>query len=228
MEVDSYTEQDWKKLEAAVDALKSPVLRDDIELDPSAIGQFLHTDYVHSRSTPNIHQLQQMPHSDTDLASTENLVPHSSTVHSFPDYAPTSQAVSTDQVRRKKLRAPSTRSIQREYIVSMAEAGDRPNRRQSASNHTTRPSSSVSSRQGSPSLGSRHSAIELSTSPPHKKGALTSKTGEGKKKRRSKTTEGSSQSSAVSYGPMTAALTKDLDQGVIVHEEGKYLRVRLG
>ena len=231
MEVDSYTEQDWKKLEAAVDALKSPVLRDDIELEPSAIGLFLHTDYVHSRSTPNIHQLQQLAetHSDTELSSTDNLlppVPHSSTVHSFPDYTPTSQAVSTDQVRRKKSRAPSTRSVKRQYILSMAEVGDRPNRRQSASNHTTRPSSSVSSRQGSPSLGSRHSAIELSTSPPHMKGDVTSITGEGKKKRRSKMTEESSQSSA--YGPMTAQLSKDLDQGVVVHEDGKYQRVRLG
>ena len=232
MEVDSYTEQDWKKLEAAVNALKSPVLQDDIELEPSAIGLFLHTDYVHSRSTPNIHQPQQQlaeTHSDTELPSTDNLlppVPHSSTVHSFPDYTPTSQAVSTDQVRRKKSRVPSTRSVQREYILSMAEAGDRPSRRQSGSNHTTRPSSSVSSRQGSPSLGSRHSAIELSTSPPHTKGAVTSKTGEGKKKRRSKMAEESSQSSA--YGPMTAQLSKDLDQGVVVHEDGKYQRVRLG
>ncbi|CAI7995532.1 hypothetical protein GBAR_LOCUS1708 [Geodia barretti] len=39
-------------------------------------------------------------------------------------------------------------------------------------------------------------------------------------------TEESSQSSA--YGPMTAQLSKDLDQGVVVHEDGKYQRVRLG
>ena len=54
MTVDTYNSDDWKKLQAAVDALKSRVLDDTIELDPSAIGQFLFTHYVRSRSTPNI------------------------------------------------------------------------------------------------------------------------------------------------------------------------------
>ena len=218
-----------------MDALKSPVLRDDIELDPSAIGQFLHTDYLHSRSTPNIHQLGQLvePHSDTELATTDDIlppVPHSTTVHSFPDYGPTCQAVSTDRVRRKKSRVPSTRSIQRHYILTMAEAGDRPRvKRHSASSHTTRRNSAESSQQGSPSLGSRHSAIELSTSPPRQNGAVTSRSGEGKKKRRSKVpADESGQSSGVSYGPMTAQLTKDLNQGVVVLKEGKYQRTTLG
>ena len=37
-----------------MNALKSPLLDESVELEPSAIGQFIHTDYIKSHSTPNI------------------------------------------------------------------------------------------------------------------------------------------------------------------------------
>jgi len=52
--VEEYTSDDWMKLEAAVNALKSNVLDDSIELDPSVIGQFLQ---VRSHSTPNFTEI---------------------------------------------------------------------------------------------------------------------------------------------------------------------------
>lgn len=52
--VDTYNSEDWQKLKAAVSALKNPVLDDSVLLEPSAIGQYLHTDYIRSQSTPSI------------------------------------------------------------------------------------------------------------------------------------------------------------------------------
>ena len=212
-----------------MDALKSPALRDDIELDPSAIGQFLHSDYVH-RSTPNIYQLQQTA-SDSELTPPPS-VTHSSTVHSFPNSHPPPSSVSTEQVRRKS-RVPSTRSIKRQYIVSMAEAGDRPHRHRSSSTQNTRPSSSVSSMQGSPSLSAQTSATELTGTSPRKKGANTTSVislGGGKKKKRKRGREKGTQSSAVSLSevPMTAQLAKNPNQGVVVYDNGQYRKMRVG
>jgi len=85
--VASYTSDDLKKLQAAVNALKSPALGDSIELEPSAIGQFLLKDHVRSQSTPNIAELDL--ESDTPLEGPNRhsgIVP-SPTVHSFPHYA---------------------------------------------------------------------------------------------------------------------------------------------
>lgn len=55
--VDTYNSEDWQKLKAAVNVLKNPVLDDTVMLESSAIGQFLHTDYVKSQSTPSITNL---------------------------------------------------------------------------------------------------------------------------------------------------------------------------
>lgn len=215
--VDSYTDQDWKKLQAAVNALKSPVLRDDIELDPSAIGQFLHKDYMHSLSTPNIHDLQlDASASETDVFSPTlpSSVPHSSTMHSFPNYALVGPAAATDQMPRRA-RVPSTRSIKRQRIVSMAEAGDRLNRGNS-SNQT----SCKSSTQGSPIL-SRRSYGE--TSPTHKRAKSASKQ---KKKKGSKSFKNSA--ATTSNEASAIQLAKTLNQGAIVYDEGKYRKIELG
>ena len=59
MSVDTYDSEDWQKLKAAVNVLKNPVLDESVLLEPSAIGQFLHTDYVQSQSTPNIADLTE-------------------------------------------------------------------------------------------------------------------------------------------------------------------------
>lgn len=225
MSVDSYTDQDWKKLQAAVDALKSPVLRDDIELDPSAIGQYLHTDYIHSLSTPNINELKfDMPVSETDVSSPPppSLVPHSSTMHSFPNYALVGPAAATDQMPRRA-RVPSTRSIKRKHILSMAEAGDRFNRGNSSS-QMTRPASSLSSMQGSPILSGRSSYSEMPTVSPNKTGNISKKK---TKKKEDKTFE-SSAVSPISSEVGAVCLAKNLNQGVIVYEDCKYRKVRLG
>ncbi len=58
--VDDYTSEDWKKFEAAVNALKSNVLDDTIELEPSAIGQFIQTGYARSQSTPNFTEIDEL------------------------------------------------------------------------------------------------------------------------------------------------------------------------
>lgn len=42
-----------------MNVLKNPVLDDSVLLEASAIGQFLHTDYVHSQSTPSIANLTE-------------------------------------------------------------------------------------------------------------------------------------------------------------------------
>lgn len=61
MAVDDYTSEDWKKFQAAVSVLKSPILGDSIELEPSAIGEYIHTDYLRSHSTPNISKITELP-----------------------------------------------------------------------------------------------------------------------------------------------------------------------
>lgn len=63
--VDDYTSEDWKKFQAAVSVLKSPILGDSVELEPSAIGEYLHTEYVRSHSTPNISKITELP--DTNM-----------------------------------------------------------------------------------------------------------------------------------------------------------------
>ena len=61
MTVDEYTNEDWKKFQAAVSVLKSPLLGDSVELlEPSAIGEYIHTDYIRSHSTPNISKITDM------------------------------------------------------------------------------------------------------------------------------------------------------------------------
>ena len=102
MSVDTYTSDDWKKLQAAVNALKSPVLDDTIELEPSAIGQFIHTDYVRSQSTPNIADIdidQEQLHPGTLSAGTDGThfnfispvhkIRPARTIHSFRNYGTT-------------------------------------------------------------------------------------------------------------------------------------------
>ncbi len=87
--VDSYTPEDWRKLQAAVDALKSPVLDDTVELEPSPIGQ-LQKPYPHSRSTPNIRRLNPTELSATATPSgTHRGIPGSVTVGSFPRHTAT-------------------------------------------------------------------------------------------------------------------------------------------
>ena len=96
--VDSYTPEDWRKLQAAVDALKSPVLDDTVELDPSAIGQYLHRDYVRSHSTPNIAKLDWEANQPGNIAPEARGLTYSTTAplhwipgstlnHSFHNYA---------------------------------------------------------------------------------------------------------------------------------------------
>ena len=58
--VDDYTSEDWRKFQAAVSVLKSPILGDSVELEPSAIGEYIHTEHVRSHSTPNIHKISQI------------------------------------------------------------------------------------------------------------------------------------------------------------------------
>ena len=60
MAVDDYTSEDWRKFQAAVSVLKSPVLGDSVELEPSAIGEYIHTEHIRSHSTPNIHKITQI------------------------------------------------------------------------------------------------------------------------------------------------------------------------
>ena len=72
-----------------MNALKSPLLDETIELEPSAIGQFLFNDHVRSQSTPNIAELDMG--GDIDLGPEgprehSGIVP-SSTIHCFPNYA---------------------------------------------------------------------------------------------------------------------------------------------
>ncbi len=64
MAVDDYTSEDWKKFQAAVSVLKSPILGDSVELEPSAIGEYLHTEYIRSHSTPNISKITELPDSN--------------------------------------------------------------------------------------------------------------------------------------------------------------------
>ena len=71
--VDDYTSEDWKKFQAAVSVLKSPILGDSVELEPSPIGEYLHTEYVRSHSTPNISKITELP----DI----NNVPHPGQQH---------------------------------------------------------------------------------------------------------------------------------------------------
>ena len=52
--VDTYNSDDWQKLKAAINVLKNPVLDDSVLLEPSAIGQYLHTNYIRSQSSPSI------------------------------------------------------------------------------------------------------------------------------------------------------------------------------
>ena len=230
--VDSYTDQDWKKLQAAVDALKSPVFQDNIELDPSAIGQYLHTGYVHSLSTPNIHDLQL----DTTVSETELMspphpssFPSSSTLqHSFPNYALVGPAAATDQIPRKT-RMPSMRSIRRQRIVSMAEAGDVLISGNS-SKQTTRPGSTMSSIHGSPVPSGRSSHVETPTLSPNRRASsdgVAMKKKKRKKGERSRNVE-SSTTLPTSANTSAVELAKNLNQGVIVYENGKYKNVTLG
>ncbi len=57
--VDTYNSEDWKKLKAAVNVLKNPVLDDSVLLEASAIGQYLHSDFVCSQSTQSIPNLTE-------------------------------------------------------------------------------------------------------------------------------------------------------------------------
>lgn len=212
-----------------MDALKSPVLRDDIELDPSAIGQFLHTDYVHSLSTSNIRDIQVDTQSETDLSlcSPPASVPHSS---SFPDEtAPDLPVAATDYIPRKT-RVPSMRYIKRQHIVAMAEAGDRPAVGY-ASSHTTRASSAVSSMQGSPIMMSkRNSSVDVPVALPYKKTSSASKTSfEEVSTRKKKKADTSPTTGHTSISHTSGARqAKNLNQEVIVHENGKYRKTRLG
>ena len=208
-----------------MDALKSPVLTDDIEIDPSAIGQFLHTDYIHSTSTPNIHQLQIDTVSDCE-DTPQTILPHSSTMHSFSNSIPAGQAptVATDKIP-KKLRVPSTRSIKRRQIISMAEAGDKPSRGYSSTN-TTRRSSSVSSLQGSQTHSSQSSSLNISTTSQTKKVNISSqKSSMGKNKKKTSTT-----SSGKGSGKGATSATqppKNLNQKVMVYENRRYKKISL-
>lgn len=224
--VDSYTPQDWKKLQAAVDALKSPTLRDDIELEPSAIGQYLHTDYVRSLSTPNIYDLKSdAPYSESDLSPPPHSVPHSSTVHSFPNYALVGPAAATDQMPRK-VRVPSSRSLKRQRISSMAQAGDR--FEYITSKQAARRGSSVSSTQDSPLVQRKGSATDTPLAAVGKSGSPgeedvpepePGKKRKGKKEKVSKKAKSPEATDAV-------RLAKNLQQGVIVYEDGQYKETR--
>ena len=232
--VDTYTAQDWKKLQAAVDALKSPVQRDDIELEPSAIGQFLHTDYVRSLSTPNIHELQlDTSVSETNIQSAPPLssVSHSSTFHSFPNYALVGPAAATDQMPRRT-RVPSSRSIRRQRITSMAEAGDK-FEAGGASNQATRPESSVCSLQGSPMISRSSTGAPFTASPEKAEStarAPSQESGAAKKKKKKRGDKSFEQSegAASGGGASAARLAKNLHQGAIVYEGGEYRKARLG
>lgn len=225
--VDSYTPQDWKKLQAAVDALKSPTLTDDIELEPSAIGQYLHTDYVRSLSTPNIYDLKpDAAYSESDLSPPPRSVPHSSTVHSFPNYALVGPAAATDQMPRK-VRMPSSRSLKRQRISSMAQAGDK--FEYTITRQATKPaSSSVSSNQGSPLFQRKGSATDTSLvaqgqsgSPPEE---VTLEPAPGRKRKGKK--DKASKKAKSPQATDAVRLAKNLQQGVIVYEDGQYKEAR--
>jgi hypothetical protein len=84
--------------------------------------------------------------------------------------------------------------------------------------------------QGSPTLSTHSSSVAL-TSPSKRDGSATNQRregGGGKKKR--KVGDRSSTSSVASPGTSTSAvqLAKNLDQGVIVYEKGRYRQRRLG
>ena len=87
--VASYTSDDLRKLQAAVNALNSPALGDSIELEPSAIGRFLLKDHVRSQSTPNIAELDLEGGSQLEANGPHGLsrIVPSPPVHSFPHYA---------------------------------------------------------------------------------------------------------------------------------------------
>lgn len=106
--VDDYTSEDWKKFQAAVSVLKSPILGDSIELEPSAIGEYIHTEYIRSQSTPNISKCadapDKMPGRSYTIPGTHFVFP--SPIHDdngtsfvFPDSMPL--AVAHDRWRRK-------------------------------------------------------------------------------------------------------------------------------
>ena len=108
MTVDDYTSEDWKKFQAAVSVLKSPILGDSIELEPSAIGEYIHTEYIRSRSTPNISKCgdapDEMPGRPYTSPGMHFVFPSpihddSGTPFVFPDSIPL--AVAHDRWRRK-------------------------------------------------------------------------------------------------------------------------------
>ena len=68
--MDEYTSEDWKKFQAAVSVLKSPILGDSVELEPSPIGEYIHTESTRSRSTPNIFKISEPPFGIPGRAST--------------------------------------------------------------------------------------------------------------------------------------------------------------
>ena len=85
--MDDYTTDDWKKFEAAVSALKSPSYNDSIELEPSAIGQFIHSEHVRSQSTPNLTEIDlDAPLGSDNTAQPDHKVTTSKTAHSFDNY----------------------------------------------------------------------------------------------------------------------------------------------
>ena len=119
--VDSYTPQDWKKLQAAVNALKTPLPTSDIELDPSAIGHFLHSDYTLSKSTPDILHVFDP---DTTVCRVPSSVSHSA-LRSLNISEPLPPAATEKMPRKLRKNKPSSRSLKRQYIYSIAQAGDK-------------------------------------------------------------------------------------------------------
>ena len=219
--VDSYTPQDWKKLQAAVDALKSPALRDDIELDPSAIGQYLHTDYIRSLSTPNIYELQvNDPY--TEMTHPRQTVPHSSTMHTFNNYALVGPAAASEQMPRKT-RVPSSCSLHRHRISSMAEAGDKLEFTSWKGRIAKKTSPALSIESTSP-IQRRRLSSEASLTADEKEESPKMKSVEPvKKKKKAKSVESPEGPAQTSDA---VRLAKNLHQGIIVYEDGLYKEAR--
>ena len=124
---------------------------------------------------------------------------------------------------------PSMRSIKRQRIASMAEAGDVV-MSGTSSKQTTRPGSTISSIRGSPVPSGRSSRVETPTLSPSRvvsSDGVAMKKKKRKKGERSKNVE-SSATLPTSANTSAVRLAKDLNQGVIVYENGKYKNVTLG
>ena len=220
MPVDSYTPDDWKKLQAAVNALKSPVLDETIELEPSAIGQFLLKDHVRSQSTPNIAELDM--NGDTDpgaegLHERSGMVP-SSTIHCFPNYALIGASADHTPRRQTPLATTTMVASNGTHMARMTEQIE--SRMRSFTDPSVFRISSIGEEERQQGGTSPAAASELD------KGEVEGGKVRGKKVGRLKAVEeqpGVSKSDA-----SVLQLAKDLSEGSIMFEGGQFKTMKQG